>query len=202
MRINQAVRVPAKRADVWDLLGDIPRVATCMPGAELTKAVDSATYEGTATVSIGPLTMNYAGTVTVLDRDETTHALVLRAAGRDRRGGGTATAEVTARLAEDDGHTRIEVASDLRLTGRVAALGRGVQDVATKLFEEFAGRLATELSAADTSTDGVRDTATPVARAGDPPADDDVLRVWPMVRNVLRERLAKLLIGLGEKVHP
>lgn len=198
MRIDQTVEVPAPITRVWDFLGDIPSVATCMPGATLTKAVDDSTYEGLVKIGIGPLTMNYTGTVTIEERDEAEHTVRLLAAGRDRRGSGTARARITARLLPADDGTSLRVDSDVNLTGRVAALGRGVNDVAASLFAEFADRLTKELSGAPAAP---APAAAPAAGAA-PRADDTGIKLGALVWSVTRQRLSAFLIRLGERVRP
>lgn len=201
MRIDQTVEVPAPIGEVWDLLGDIPSVAACMPGATLTRTVDDTTYEGLVKVGIGPLTMNYTGTVTIEERDEAGHTVRLLAAGRDRRGSGTATARITARLLPAGDGTTLRVDSDVSLTGRVAALGRGVNDVAAGLFAEFADRLTTRLSGAPATPPSP--SASPSApKAAAPAPQADGIRLGALVWSVTRQRLGAFLIRLGERVRP
>lgn len=200
MRIDQTVEVPAPIGEVWDLLGDIPSVAACMPGATLTRTVDETTYEGLVKVGIGPLTMNYTGTVTIEERDEAGHTVRLLAAGRDRRGSGTATARITARLLPAGDGTTLRVDSDVSLTGRVAALGRGVNDVAAGLFAEFADRLTTRLSGAPATTPAA--SASPSAPPATPVAEEEGIRLGALVWSVTRQRLGAFLIRLGERVRP
>ena len=206
MRLDQSVTVPARVDDVWRLLGDIPAVAACMPGAQLTKTVDDVTYEGTVKVAIGPLAMNYTGIVTVAERDAAGRRIVLHASGRDRRGSGTARAHVTVRLVPGGEHTDIKMGSDLQLTGRLAALGRGVNDVASRLFTEFAGRLAARLEAAPATlpspapAPGPRVPQAALATPGAP--DGAALKIWPLLAAVTRERLAAFLLRLSERVKP
>ena len=46
-----------------------------------------------------------------------------------------------------DGTSTLESVTDLQLTGRIAALGRGVQDVSNTMFQDFAGQLAVQVAA-------------------------------------------------------
>lgn len=225
MRLDQSVTVPVRAGDVWRFLGDIPAVAACMPGAQITRTVDDATYEGTVKVAIGPLAMNYAGVVTIEERDEHGQRIVLLASGRDRRGSGTARAHVTVHLVPGSEHTDIKVGSDLQLTGRLAALGRGVNDVSARLFTEFAEHLTARLEAPATPSPAPAAAAEPGSAPGSAPApaaapgsrtpqaapatpaapvapDGAPLQVWPLLVAVTRERLAAFLVRLSERVKP
>lgn len=216
MRLDQKVTVPAHVDDVWKLVDDIPTVAACMPGAALTRTIDDNTYEGTVKVAIGPLSMNYTGEVSIEERSESDRRIVLLASGRDRRGSGTAKAHVTVRLVPDAESTSIEVGTDLQLTGRVAALGRGVHDVANRLFVQFADQLAARLDGAE-GADGadavVADRAVADRAVADPEAPQRVpvaaerpaaseLKILPLLVSVTRERLAAFLLRLSERVKP
>jgi carbon monoxide dehydrogenase subunit G len=148
MRIENTVEVDAPLERVWALVNDIPRVAPCMPGAALTGALDDKTYEGTVAVKLGPLRMSYKGKVTVDEIDDAAHAARLTASGKDTKGAGTAKASVETRLEPaSDTRTRLHVTSDVQLTGKVASFGRGgaINDVATRLFGQFADCLRATL---------------------------------------------------------
>jgi carbon monoxide dehydrogenase subunit G len=150
MKIENTLEVDAPLDRVWALVNDIPRVAPCMPGAALTGVSDDQTYEGTVAVKLGPLRMSYKGKVTVEDVDEANHSARLAASGRDTKGAGTAKASVETRLeAAGDTRTRLHVTSDVQLTGKVASFGRGgaINDVATRLFGQFADCLRATLEA-------------------------------------------------------
>jgi carbon monoxide dehydrogenase subunit G len=150
MRIENTLEVDAPLDRVWALVNDIPRVAPCMPGAALTGVLDDKTYEGTVAVKLGPLRMSYKGKVTVDEVDEANHSARLTASGRDVKGSGTAKANVETRLEPaGDTRTRLKVTSDVQLTGKVASFGRGgaINDVATRLFGQFADCLRDTLEA-------------------------------------------------------
>jgi uncharacterized protein len=166
MRIENVVEVDAPVDRVWALVNDIPRVAPCMPGAALTGVVDERTYEGTVAVKLGPLRMSYKGKVVVEEVDEAGRSARLAASGKDTKGAGTARATVETRIEPvDDARTRMSVSSDVQLTGRVASFGRGgaINDVATRLFGEFADCLRATLEA-----EGAPAAAAPAAEPGAP----------------------------------
>jgi carbon monoxide dehydrogenase subunit G len=169
MRIENTVEVDAPLDRVWALVNDIPRVAPCMPGAALTGVHDDDTYEGTVAVKLGPLRMSYKGKVVVEGVDEANHSARLAATGKDVKGAGTAKASVETRLeAVGDNHTRLLVTSDVQLTGKVASFGRGgaINDVATRLFGQFADCLRATLESAAAPAGSAEEAGATAAAGG------------------------------------
>jgi carbon monoxide dehydrogenase subunit G len=169
MRIENTVEVDAPLDRVWALVNDIPRVAPCMPGAALTGVLDDATYEGTVAVKLGPLRMSYKGKVVVEGVDEANHSARLAATGKDTKGAGTARASVETRLeAVGDNHTRLHVTSDVQLTGKVASFGRGgaINDVATRLFGQFADCLRATLESQPAPAGSAEEDGATAATSG------------------------------------
>ena len=127
------------------MLTDIPRIAPCLPGAEL-KGVEGDEYKGVVKVKVGPITAQYSGVARFVEQDEAAGRAVLSAEGRDTRGAGNARATITATLTPDGNGTQVSVITDLDVTGRVAQFGRGVlADVSAKLMEQFAECLSGQL---------------------------------------------------------
>jgi carbon monoxide dehydrogenase subunit G len=169
MRIENTVEVDAPLERVWALVNDIPRVAPCMPGAALTGVVDDKTYEGTVAVKLGPLRMSYKGKVVVEEVDGANHRARLAATGKDTKGAGTARASVETRMEPaGDHHTRLMVTSDVQLTGKVASFGRGgaINDVASRLFGQFADCLRATLEAEQAEAQAAAAPSTGTAPAG------------------------------------
>ncbi|MEW2502168.1 MULTISPECIES: SRPBCC family protein [unclassified Amycolatopsis] len=148
MRLDHEFTVPAPLEEVWQAVIDPERVAPCMPGAALTK-VEGDSFTGTVKVKLGPISLLYKGSGEFLEKDEAARKVVIKASGKDARGGGTAAATVTVTLrATDDGGTHGDVASDIAITGRPAQFGRGlISEVGGKLLDTFAGNLADSLRA-------------------------------------------------------
>ena len=139
------VAVPVEQA--WDVLTDVARIAPCMPGAELTQ-VDGGTYHGQVKIKVGPITAQYKGRASFAEKDEAARRVVLKASGRDTRGQGTASATVTAAMAEQAGSTTVSIVTDLSVSGRVAQFGRGVMaDVSARLLEQFVHNLEADVLA-------------------------------------------------------
>ena len=139
------VAVPVEQA--WDVLTDVARIAPCMPGAELT-GVDGGTYHGQVKIKVGPISAQYKGTASFAEKDEAARRVVLKASGRDTRGQGTASATVTAAMAEEAGSTTVSIVTDLSVSGRVAQFGRGVMaDVSARLLEQFVHNIEADVLA-------------------------------------------------------
>ncbi|MDQ1507043.1 MAG: uncharacterized protein QOD57_4770 [Actinomycetota bacterium] len=137
MELSNEFVVPMGVDEAWVLLTDVERIAPCMPGAQLTE-IEGDEYRGVVKVKVGPITAQYKGKATFVEKDADAHKAVLRAEGRDTRGQGNANATITATLVSVGEGTRVTVVTDLAITGRAAQFGRGVMaDVSTKLLGQF-----------------------------------------------------------------
>ncbi len=160
MDLNNAFEVPLPPAQAWPVLMDIPGIAPCMPGAELTEVVDDKTYKGKIAVRLGPVALTFAGMVTFVEIDNVNHKARVRAQGTDAKGRGSAQAAATFRLEPVAGGSKVLVHTDLTLSGAVAQYGRGVgmiQATASALMNQFANNLKKQLAgpaAAPASPDG------------------------------------------------
>jgi carbon monoxide dehydrogenase subunit G len=147
MRLEHSFTVPVPVDVAWKVLLDVPRIAPCMPGATLT-GVEGDTFTGTVKVKLGPIALSYRGKGRFVERDEAAHRVVIEASGKDTRSAGTAAATVAAVLAADGDATRVDVTTDLSVTGKPAQFGRGmIADVSAKLIGQFADCVATTLAA-------------------------------------------------------
>jgi carbon monoxide dehydrogenase subunit G len=159
VQLENSFTVPVPIDEAWRVLLDIERIAPCMPGAAL-DSVDGDDFTGRVKVKLGPINLTYQGKASFIEKDEAAHKAVIDARGKDQRGNGTAAAVVTARLAEEGAITRVDVLTDLNITGRPAQFGRGVMtDVGNKLLGQFADKLAAQLGEGDAQGDAARASA-------------------------------------------
>jgi uncharacterized protein len=193
------VAVPVEQA--WRALLDLERIAPCMPGATLT-SYEGDEFTGTVRVKLGPVVMTFAGKGAFVERDESSRRMVIEAAGKERKGGGSARATIRATLHDQGGSTDVAVHTDLVITGRAAQFGRGmIADVSTRLLGQFTDCLAGKLgepespaqpspgvdtdagvpsSQARTATPGEA-TVEPELPAGQPPGQRRETGTGPMV---------------------
>lgn len=147
MEFTNEFMIPLGIDETFAVLTDLERVAPCMPGATL-EEVDGDTYSGRVKVKVGPMSLTYAGTATVTEQDPEAHTARIEASGREKRGGGTASADVRAQLEDTGGETVVRVTTDINVTGKPAQFGRGVMaDVGAKIIDAFARNLRAELEA-------------------------------------------------------
>ena len=176
MKLEHDFTVPAPIDEAWKVLLDVERIAPCMPGATLL-TVDGDDFTGTVKVKVGPIQVTYKGQAKFVERDESGHRAVIEASGKEARGSGTAAATVTTVLVADGDSTRVNVETDLNITGRPAQFGRGVMaEVGTKLIGQFASCLADELgsSAAGSTASPAAGSATPDGTSSTASADEPV----------------------------
>ena len=165
MQLENSFTVPVPIDEAWRVLLDIERIAPCMPGAAL-DTVDGDDFTGRVKVKLGPINLTYQGKASFIEKDEAAHKAVIDARGKDQRGNGTAAAVVTAKLAAEGSITRVDVLTDLNITGRPAQFGRGVMtDVGNKLLGQFADKLAAQLGEGDAQGDADRASAAASAAA-------------------------------------
>jgi uncharacterized protein len=175
MEIADSFRVSTPIDDTWKVLLDIEGIAPCLPGAQL-QEVEGDEYRGVVKVKVGPITAQYKGTAKLAEIDEANRRIVIDASGRDTRGQGNAKASIVVTMQPEGAGTKVEVVTDLSITGKVAQFGRGVlSDVSSKLMGQFVENLERDvLSTAgggDTSHAGgayeqALESAIPTAAAG------------------------------------
>jgi carbon monoxide dehydrogenase subunit G len=147
MKLNNEFTVDVPVEDVWNVLLDLERITPCLPGASLTEETGEREYDGAMKVKLGPVTQQYKGTVKIQEADESAHRAVLRADGKDARGQGTASATIVSTLHDEgNGSTRVNVETDMQITGRAAQFGQGIQQqISEKLLARFADCLEEEI---------------------------------------------------------
>jgi len=200
MRIDNEFVVEAPIDQVWEYLLDVEKIAPCAPGAELTEIVDERTWKGKVNVKVGPVSMSFAGTVTLQERDDTAHRAVLKADGREQRGKGAASALVTSRLEQAEGGTRVVIETDLTISGAAAQYGRGmIGDVSKRMTNEFARCLKANMTAPGQAAEQPRGNThsetreaptgagpTVVSRPQAKPVKGFRLAVWALWRAIVR----------------
>jgi carbon monoxide dehydrogenase subunit G len=169
MNLSHRFEIPADLETAWTVLLDIPRIAPCMPGVELTEVVGEHTYKGLARVKIGPISLQFNGEAEIVEVDDSAHRAIVHGKGADGKGRGTADATIRFALsAEGPRKTAVQVETDLTLVGAVAQYGRAsglIDSVANQIISDFVKNLEVELA-------GSRPDGSDTQRATPGPTED------------------------------
>jgi len=149
MEIRQSFVVKAPPDRVWDFLTDPRRAASALPGATVTEQTDDRNFAGTITVKVGPVSTQYRGQARFETLDPATRSVEVVGSGQDVKGRGGANMTMKSQLTEvAPNETRVDVVSEVSVTGILAQLGRGmIQDVSDQLFQRFTEAVRAELEA-------------------------------------------------------
>ena len=181
--------------EAWPIITDVEKIAPCLPGAELQEIAEDdergEVYRGVVKVKLGAISTQFKGDAHFVERDDANHRAVIKGKGRDTGGRGNASADIAAQAESlSPTSTRVEVTTDLHITGKVAQFGRGILgDVSSKLMEQFATNLnqmldeeamaapAGDDAAAATAGDDAAEEAAAAEPADAPTADSKVRKI-------------------------
>jgi carbon monoxide dehydrogenase subunit G len=189
MEIRDSFVVGTAASDLWAYLLDVEKIAPCLPGAELTEVVDDHTWKGRVQMKFGPVSMAFAGTVTLDQRDDAEHKVRLTAKGMEQRGKGAANATITSWLepGSRDAETTVLMLADITLTGAAAQMSRGLlPEISKQLTRQFADCLRQQMNAEGTpAIEGPATTASPPTAAPVGGVGLGASAVWAIIRRFL-----------------
>ncbi len=168
MEFDNTLDVPLPPAEAWTLLLDIKRIATCIPGAELTEVVDDTTYKGKVAVRIGPVALSLVGQASFEQIDHANHKARVKAQGADPKGRGSTDSVIDFRIEPAGASSKVVIHTNVKLSGAIAQYGRGagmIQSFASQLIGQFGDALKAQLATSQSSAAGPE---TPAAST--PPA--------------------------------
>ncbi|MCZ4080434.1 SRPBCC family protein [Rhodococcus sp. H36-A4] len=166
MILTNTLDIDASADDVFRLINDVEKVATCVPGAAIT-GKDGETFLGGVKIKVGPISASYAGTIRFIEVDAETRTLKLEAKGADSHGNGDAEAQVDLVVESVGDRTRLTLKTDLVISGKIVSFGKGaIVAVSNKVLQQFAVNLGALLSGGAASVTAASG-APAVARATD-----------------------------------
>lgn len=137
--IEKTFQVQEPVETVWAFLSDPLKVASCVPGAQITEQIDDKTYKGAIRVKVGPSVTDYKGEVQILRLDAQNHEIEILGKAQDVRGRGSASMKMTGKLnLLATGGTEVTSVSEVNVVGILAQMGsRVIKEVSNIMFEEF-----------------------------------------------------------------
>ncbi|MFF2502420.1 SRPBCC family protein [Streptomyces sp. NPDC058067] len=173
MQLSNSVPVKASPDEVFALMNDVERVASCMPGAALDGREGEA-WQGRVKVRVGPISAAYVGTVRFLDVDPASRLLRVQARGADAHGNGDAEAEVTLEVLPSPEGALLKLHTDLVIRGKIAQFGKGaIGAVSDRILQQFARNLGSLLD--QDRSPGTRESAPAASTATAPVPPDSEL---------------------------
>ncbi len=175
-RIDETFVIAAPPGTVWQALADFPRVAACLPGAELTEH-DTRSVKGRLRVKLGPMAASFAGSATV-QRDDAGMTGIAKGAGTDSNSRSRTRGELAYRLTPESGgrQTQVAVSVQYDLQGPLAQFSRSnlARDFASRVVAEFAANLNRALAGGE-------------AQAAEAPRPLNALElIWSVIWNRLK----------------
>jgi carbon monoxide dehydrogenase subunit G len=152
MDLVNEFEVAGEPAVVWAACLDMPLVVKCLPGATLTRSIDAEHHEGSITVRIGPMQMEFLGQLHIAQSDPAQRQALIHTQWNEARRRGSATGNTHLCVQADaqrPGHSQVRVSTSVQLSGQLAQYARGVgvlQLAASAITHEFAAKLQSELA--------------------------------------------------------
>jgi len=148
MKITNEFTVSSPVETVWAFFQDVPSVAQCLPGAELTEVRDDGTYSGTLSIKLGPMAATFEGQATVTP-DAAAKSGRIEGKGADRRGGSRGQVRVDYVLEAAGAGTKVLIDADVTLSGAAAQFGRTglINEMSNRLIGDFVGCVEGKLAA-------------------------------------------------------
>jgi uncharacterized protein len=143
MIIEDSFEVAAPVEVVWNVLKDIPRVASCIPGATITETVDERTYRGNVGIKVGPVSVSYNATIVIEQLDDAAHHAQFSISGNETRGRGGVRASMSSDVVAAGSGSRVALRADAHVSGVIATVGgRLIEGIAKKQIATFAENLS------------------------------------------------------------
>jgi uncharacterized protein len=194
IRIEKTFQIQESIESVWNFLCEPKKVASCVPGAKITEAVDDRTYKGLIRVQVGPTVTDYKGQLQIERRDDQKYEIEIIGKGQDIRGKGSASMKMTGNVRSlPDGSTEVTSVSEVNVVGLLAQLGaRMINEVSNKVFAEFAANFRARLE-----QERVSGAYPPAAQSGtEEPQPIDASR---LAMSVAKESVTKLVRQVFKK---
>jgi carbon monoxide dehydrogenase subunit G len=139
--VSEEITIPSPVHLVWPLLSDPAIVASCIPGAVLTKSADGGIYQGTMRVKFGPTVAVFRGEAK-LAYDHSARRCTIQGRGIDGRGASRANASGTVEASGRE-TTLLKVEGHFNVTGPLETFANaGGVHLARAVLAEFAENVA------------------------------------------------------------
>jgi carbon monoxide dehydrogenase subunit G len=148
--IKNSFSVALPPDEAWKVLINVPDIVSCVPGAELTGQNGEHSYAGRMKVKLGPIAVQFNGTVTLENIDPVNHTATAKATGTETKARGGANAATHFTISARPGNvSQVDIETDLALSGMVAQYGRAagmISALAQQIVDQFAACLSARIT--------------------------------------------------------
>jgi carbon monoxide dehydrogenase subunit G len=146
MRVDIDFSVNAPLEKAWPALNDIGLIASCVPTCELLAVESQRIHHLKISPNFGMISATYAGTLTIVARDDLVRISRFLVDARQSNGLARAKGRVRMRAFERAGVTMVKFHADVHLQGLLALAPESVVvSLGQTLLREFAKRLEAKL---------------------------------------------------------
>ena len=122
----------------WNAILDLDRVIPAVEGGRVGERTGPDSAKAEIKVKMGAMSMTFAGTVEVTDKDESAHRAVMQVKSKELGGSGYANADVTFTLSDGGG----TIHTSAQISGKAASMGESVVvSVLDALINDFTTKL-------------------------------------------------------------
>ncbi len=184
--LETSFEINAPIADCWELLSDIPRLATCMPGASITRIIDTSHFTGSVMVNVGPMRLQFAGELELMMIDAYARSLVLMAKGVDKKGSSATMKLTVSLLSKSKQSTSLQGQAEVTVNGQLAQLGaRMIGPISEVILSQFAEQFRLKVAQSSSATAPASDTDS------QKPALNVALLLWASIKRVVCRLLGR-----------
>jgi uncharacterized protein len=188
IKIEKTFQVREPLEGVWKFLSDPLKVAKCVPGAQITEAIDDRTYKGLIKVQVGPSITDYKGQIRIERLDDQAHEIEMVGKGQDVRGKGSASMKMTGKVRSlPEGGSEVITVSEVNVVGLLAQLGaRMINEVSNKMFEQFSVNLRRQLE-----KERLAESGSAPSQPEESNAEAQPIKALPLVASAIGEGIAR-----------
>ena len=148
MKLENRCLVPANIQNTWDLIMDIPRVATCVPGMQEITVDEDGNYQASLRVKVGPMGLTLSGSLHIVEQDSLGKEARFLIEASDRRVGGALRADLVMQLVQqEEGQTEVVLNTDTTFIGKLGELGQPIiRRKDNNTMQEFADNLSKKVN--------------------------------------------------------
>ena len=156
--ISKSFHVDEPIDKVWEYLANPQKIASCVPGAEITEAIDEQNFKGEVTMKFGPVKAKYNGEISIEELNTEEKIMKMKGAGKDSKGKGSADMMMTGQLSEaEEGGTNVEYNMDVSISGMLAQFGsRLITDVSDQIANQFIDNFKAKLAGEEITDNSIK----------------------------------------------